>query len=100
MVIQELELSALVKAGIFRNKTEAIKEALRLLFVTRPQLSVEAAIQLYKEEEVTLGRAAEMAGITRWELETLLADSGIERSVTCDPVEDLDRQVERLHQRA
>jgi Arc/MetJ-type ribon-helix-helix transcriptional regulator len=29
MVIQELELSALVKAGIFRNKTEAIKEALR-----------------------------------------------------------------------
>jgi predicted HTH domain antitoxin len=100
MVIQELELSALVKAGIFRNKTEAIKEALRLLFVTRPQLSVEAAIQLYKEEEVTLGRAAEMAGITRWEFETLLADRGIERSVTCDPVEDLDRQVERLHQRA
>jgi predicted HTH domain antitoxin len=100
MVVQELELSALVKAGIFRNKTEAIKEALRLLFVTRPQLSVEAAIQLYKEEEVTLGRAAEMAGITRWEFETLLADRGIERSVTCDPVEDLDRQVERLHQRA
>ena len=100
MVIQELELSALVKAGIFSNKTEAIKEALRLLFVTRPQLSVEAAIQLYKEEEVTLGRAAEMAGITRWEFETLLADRGIERSVTCDPAEDLDRQVERLHQRA
>jgi predicted HTH domain antitoxin len=97
MVVQELELSALVKAGIFRNKTEAIKEALRLLFVIRPQLSVEAAIQLYKEEEVTLGRAAEMAGITRWEFETLLADRGIERSVTCDPAEDLDRQVERLH---
>jgi hypothetical protein len=41
-----------------------------------------------------------MAGITRWEFETLLADRGIERSVTCDPAEDLDRQVERLHQRA
>ena len=99
-MIQELQLNALVKAGIFRSRPEAVKEALRLLFVARPQLGVEAAIQLYKEEEVTLGRAAEMAGITRWEFETLLADRGIERSVTCDPVEDLDRQVERLHQRA
>jgi predicted HTH domain antitoxin len=98
-VIQELQLNALVKAGIFRSRPEAVKEALRLLFVARPQLGVEAAIQLYKEEEVTLGRAAEIAGITRWEFETLLADRGIERSVTSDPVEDLERQVERLQQR-
>ena len=55
-------------------------------------------IQLYREEQVTLGRAAEIAGITRWEFETLLADRGIERTVTSDPVEDLERQVERLHQ--
>ena len=96
MVIQELELNALVKAGVFRSKTEAVKEALRLLFATRPQLSVEAAVQLYREGEVTLGRAAEIAGITRWEFETLLADRGIQRSVTPDPVEELERQVERL----
>ena len=96
MVIQELELKALVKAGIFRNKTEAVREALRLLFATRPQLSVEAAVQLYKEGEVTLGRAAEIAGITRWEFETLLADRGIVRSVSSDPADELERQVERL----
>jgi predicted HTH domain antitoxin len=100
MVIQDLELNALVKAGIFRSKTEAVKEALRLLFATRPQLSIEAAIQLYKEGEVTLGRAAEIAGITRWEFKTLLADRGMELTVTSDPVEDLERQVDRLHPRA
>lgn len=98
-MIQELELNALVKAGIFRSKTEAIKEALRLLFATRPQLSIEAAIQLYKEGEVTLGRASEIAGITRWEFETLLADRGIERSVVSDSVEDLERQADRLQPR-
>jgi predicted HTH domain antitoxin len=100
MVIQELELNALVKAGVFRSKTEAIKEALRLLFATRPQLSIEAALQLYKEGEVTLGRASEIAGISRWEFETLLADRSIERSVASDSVEDLERQVERLQPRA
>ena len=95
-MIQEMEMNALVKAGIFRSKTEVVKEALRLLFATRPQLNVEAAVQLYREGEITLGRAAEIAGITRWEFETLLMDRGIARSVTSDPTEELERQVERL----
>ena len=53
------------RPGVFRSKPEAIREALRLLFATRPQLSVEAAVQLYREGEITLGRAAEIARITR-----------------------------------
>jgi predicted HTH domain antitoxin len=73
-----------------------VKEALRLLFATRPQLNVEAAVQLYREGEITLGRAAEIAGITRWEFEALLMDRGIARSVTSDPTEELERQVEQL----
>ena len=97
-MIQELELNALVKAGVFRNRSEAVKEALRLLFASRPQLNVEAAIQLYREGQVTLGRAAEIAGITRWEFETLLVDRGIARSTTSDPTQELERQVERLQQ--
>lgn len=97
-MIQELQLKALVKAGIFRSKPDAVKEALRVLFATRPQLSVEAAIQLYREGEVTLGRAAEIAGVTRWEFETLLADRGIVRFVSTDPTEELERQVAQLQQ--
>ena len=64
MAVQELELEALLKAGIFHNRNEAVEEAFRMLFVTRPQLRVEAAIQLFKDEAVTLGRAAEIAGLT------------------------------------
>ena len=47
MVMQDIELAALIKAGIFRSKGEAIEEALRLLFASRPQLRLEAAIQLF-----------------------------------------------------
>lgn len=54
MAVQELELNALIKAGIFRSRGEAVEEALRLLFATRPQLRLEAAIQLFRGEEVTL----------------------------------------------
>jgi predicted HTH domain antitoxin len=99
MAIQELELGALVKAGIFRSRGEAVDEALRLLFATRPQLRVEAALHLYKDGEATLGRAAEIAGLTRWGFEALLTDRGIARTVTCDPVEELDRQSERFRRK-
>lgn len=98
MAIQDIELAALIKAGVFRSKREAVAEALRLMFATRPQLRLEAAIQLYKDAAVTLGRAAELAGLTRWEFEAILADRGVERVVTCDTAENLERQVESLRQ--
>jgi len=94
MAIQDIEIAALVKAGVFRSKKEAVAEALRLMFVTRPQLRLEAAIQLCKDEAVTLGRAAELAGLTRWEFEAILADRGIERVIACETAENLERQVE------
>jgi predicted HTH domain antitoxin len=99
MAIQDLELAALIKAGIFRSKGEAVEEALRLLFATRPQLRLEAAIQLFKDEKVTLGRAAEMAGLTRWEFEAILTDRGIKRVEACDAAENLERQVESLRRK-
>ena len=49
MAVQESELEALVKAGIFQSKTEVVDEALRLLFASRPELRFEAAIQLFKD---------------------------------------------------
>jgi len=94
MAIHELELPALIKAGIFRSQAEAVEEALRVLLATRPQLRVEAAIQLFKDTAVTVGRAAEIAGMTRWEFETLLADRGVMRVVICDPAADLEQQGE------
>lgn len=96
MAVQELELEALLRAGIFHSKGEALDEALRLLFAIRPQLKLEAAIQLFKDGGVTLGRAAEIAGLTRWEIETVLADRGIERIVECDLAKNLEHQVEPL----
>jgi predicted HTH domain antitoxin len=96
MAIQEIQLDALVKAGVFRSHSEAVAEAVQMLFITRPQLKVQAAIQLYQDGDATLGRAAEIAGMTRWEFETLLADRGITRIIESDPVEALEAQSQRL----
>jgi predicted HTH domain antitoxin len=99
MTIQTLELGALVKAGIFHSASDGIEEGLRLLFMTRPQLRIEAAVQIYREGDVTLGRAAEIAGLTRWEFTSLLADRGIETPVPCDSAQALDEQFEQFRQK-
>lgn len=96
MAIQDIQLDALIKAGVFRNRREAVAEAIQTLFVTRPQLKVQAAIQLYQDGDATLGRAAEIAGMTRWEFEALLADRGIVRVIESDAVEVLEAQAQRL----
>lgn len=96
MAVQEMELEALLKAGVFGSRGDAIDEALRVLFATRPQLRTEAAIQLFRDGEVTLGRAAEIAGLTRWEFEDVLADRGVVRVIEADSPDDLERQAQAV----
>ena len=50
---------------------------------------LDAAILLYQEGEVTLGRAAELAGIHRFEFEDALAAKGIVRIIEVDSAEEL-----------
>lgn len=100
MASHALEVAALIKAGVFRSQAEAVDEAVRVLLMTRPQLRVEAAIQLFKDAAVTLGRAAEIAGATRWEFEALLTDRGITRIVVCDAAADPEQQGETQRRNA
>src|SRR5882762_4493658 len=92
------ELSAVVRAGCFASEDEAIREAVQMLFAVKPQLRVEAAIRRFLDEEITLGRAAEMAGVSRWRLRELLAQRGLAVTIEARPAKELDEAVERLRQ--
>ncbi|MBI3922244.1 MAG: UPF0175 family protein [Armatimonadetes bacterium] len=56
------EVDAVVRAGLCRTREEAVGAAMNLLFAVRPAVRLEAAIELFREGEVSLSRAAEMAG--------------------------------------
>ncbi|MYB95238.1 hypothetical protein F4054_22240 [Candidatus Poribacteria bacterium] len=61
---------------------------------------LDAAILLYQEDEVTLGRAAELAGIHRFEFEEALAARGIWKIVEVDSAEASKARIsaiKRLH---
>ena len=53
------------------------------------------AIELYREGKVSLGKAAEIAGITRWEMMEILTSKGV--PIQYD-VKDLEKDIKTLEE--
>lgn len=67
-----------VKAGIFENKSDAIRRVLREYFEENQNARIAAAVSLYEEEKITLGTAARLADTDRFEMRDILREEGIE----------------------
>ena len=89
----------MVRAGCFASEEDAVREAVLTMFAVKPQLRMEAAIQRYLDGEITLGRAAELAGMTRWRFQELLVQRGIRIEIETRPAKELDEAVERIRKR-
>jgi predicted HTH domain antitoxin len=74
------------------HKTDyLISDAVRALLVLKPGLKMEVALDLYKNGEVTLWRAAEIAGLCLEEFKELLASRSIRIEVGSSNEESLER---------
>ena len=84
---------------LIQKLPKAEREQLRKSLEEESQL--DAAILLYQDGEVTLARAAELAGIHRFEFEEALAARGIWKIVEVDSAEVLKARIapiKRLHE--
>ena len=75
--IYEEEIDGVIEAGYYSNKSEVVRDALRLLFESKQNLRIAAAVELYKKKKVTLARAAELAFLTSIEFKETLKDRGV-----------------------
>ena len=46
--VYESEINAIIDAGCYVNESEVIRDALKILFESRPSLKIAAAIEMYK----------------------------------------------------
>lgn len=83
----EDELDAIVHAGRYRSKQEALQHALEVLLVANPSLRFDVAIELFRRGKITLARGAEIAGIELEAFKEALAELGIPLVVDADPAE-------------
>lgn len=81
MASTEEEINSLIRTKSYASKDEVISDALRALLVLKPGLKVEIAVDLYKTGRVSLGKAADIAGMSLEEFKEILASRSIKIEV-------------------
>jgi len=91
----EKKIDLLVEGGYF-SKEEIEREAFKALLRERSDLRIALAIEEYKRGEITLNRAAEIAGITTEEMKKKLMDRGISLKRGFTKTEEKEKKVKEL----
>jgi len=79
------EIDVIPFTGYYKNENEFIKDAVNTLLSARKDLRIAVACELYKREEVSFGKACEIASLDIEEMKELLHKKGIARKVSATP---------------
>jgi predicted HTH domain antitoxin len=75
------ELNLLVTEGVYQTQEALIQDACRSLLRSKPEIKTQLALAMYKRGQVSLTRAAEIAGVDLEGFKDLLQQAGIQRLV-------------------
>ncbi|MFY3740500.1 MAG: Arc/MetJ-type ribon-helix-helix transcriptional regulator [Candidatus Nitrosomirales archaeon] len=76
------EIEALVRSGYYSSKSDVVKDALRYMLESKKNLRLAAAIELYKQGDISLGKAAEVANMSIIEFKETLSSQDHKRLLT------------------
>ena len=68
---------ALVRSGLYSTKNELVEDALKTFFEYRSDMRIAAVVEMYKTDNISISRAAELAGVSTEEIKDFLAKAGI-----------------------
>jgi len=83
------ELKQLVKSGLYRDERTALRSALRAFFQLHPQTRLHMIISAYEVGDISLGKAAEMLGVSQEEMKDILREGGTKVHLGPQTVEEL-----------
>jgi predicted HTH domain antitoxin len=83
-----------IEAGIFENKSDAIRHALRDYFEDNEDARLAAALRLYDSGEISLGKAARLAGVSRFEMPDILRQHDIEVKLGPEDMADAQDEID------
>ncbi len=84
----------LVEAGLYPDEQSAISEAMRVLWQERPQLRLDWAVHQYQTKEISLAKAASLAGISFDRMKEILLRRGIQPRLGSETVDEMMAEIE------
>lgn len=67
-----------VKAKLYGSEDAVIQDSLRYMLQARPELRLELAVYWYQTEDISLGKAANLAGVSFEQMKEILRSRGIQ----------------------
>jgi predicted HTH domain antitoxin len=89
-----LSIQSLIDARLYPDQEAAIRDALRSLLQEKPQLRIELAIHRYQTEDISLAKAAHLAGISFDRMKALLVQRGVQ--LRLGPADELEARREAV----
>jgi predicted HTH domain antitoxin len=83
----------LVQAGLYPDEQAVIEEALRLLWQERPQLRLDWAIHQYQTQDISLAKAAAIAGVSFDRMKEILHRRGVQLRLGPETVGEACREL-------
>ncbi len=90
----EIKVKQLIDAGLYGNIAEAVRDALRHLL--RDYDPKEIAVALYRQEKISLAKAAGIAGVSQTAMKKILMEKGINPRLGVEGVRELNEDYEAL----
>lgn len=67
-----------VAAGLYDSEKSVIEDAVRALLSEKPQLRLEIALYRYRTEDISLAKAAALAGVSWERMREILLSRGVQ----------------------
>jgi predicted HTH domain antitoxin len=88
----------LVSAGLYEDEKAVVQDAMRALLSERPQLRIELAIHRYRNEEISLAKAAALAGVSWERMREILLSRGLQPRLGPETEEEAYAEIQAMEQ--
>jgi predicted HTH domain antitoxin len=85
-----------VEARLYDSEDEVIRDALRHLLRARPDARIQLAVYRYQTEDLSLAKAAELAGVSWAQMKEILLEQGISPRLGPETLEEAKKEAGTL----
>jgi predicted HTH domain antitoxin len=87
-----------VEARLYEGEEEVIQDALRHLLRSRPELRIQLAVHRYRTEEISLAKAASLAGVCWAQMKDFLLERAIQPRLGPETLEEAEREIQTMRE--
>lgn len=96
MSLNMLHTSDFVKAQLYDSEEAVVQDALRHLLRSRPDLRIQLAVYRYQSDQLSLAKAASLAGVSWAQMRDILLEKGVRPRLGSATAAEAEAEVEDL----